>query len=696
MNIWNILPFIRLLIAFLGGLLVAINYPQFPDFHFAFFAITLIAYFLLFKIFRKNYKWRFLIGVPIVFFFGLFGIKLVKLNTELNYTNHFSKQTFNSYLIKITDSPKLKTKTLKFTGEVIQVENGKKWERTTGKILVYISLNSKSKKLKYGDVILCNSPVVETPAPKNPYEFNYKKYLAFHQIFKQTYIAPKNWTFTGINQGNIVLRNTYKLRNFLLGQIAKHHVQGDEFAIGSALILGYEDDLSGEVVSSFAATGALHVLSVSGLHVGIVFIVLNFFLKYLGERKRAQLFRFLIALTGLWFYAVLTGLSPSVCRAAVMFTLISIGKFYNKDTNTLNIVGCSAFLILCVNPFILTEVGFQLSYLAVIGIVTLHKKFYELIPSFKNKLFESIWSITSVSVAAQLVTAPLGLLYFHQFPVYFLLSNLIVIPLSTLVLYNGMLLMVISSVPFVGAPTAWLLHFILFVLKSSVNFFEQLPFALIENISITTVETFILYGIILNLVLYWLNKNIRVLKIALILAVSLGAFQIYEKAIQKQQSFMVVYAVSKHSAIDIVQGQNSLFIADSLLLADKEKIRFHILPNWINNGINKKSIYSNNQNFTYNYAQVSTLYPYLVVNNKVILLTGKRFENFSELKYRPDVIVLNKNNKHRFNTLIQLFPEAFFVCDGTVSVFTFQKLTDKHKNIKISSVLKDAAITIKV
>lgn len=695
MNIWNSIPFVRILISFLAGILLGINIPDLLNFNYLIFLIPFSAYYFIHKYYQSNFQFRFLKGIPLVLFFVLFGIKLIQLHTEIDFENHFSKKVQDAFLVKIAEPPKQKLNTIKLVGEVIQVKQKKEWSCTQGKILMYIAKDQSSLKLKYGDIILCNANIINTPAPKNPSEFNYKKYLAFHQIYHQTYLNKQNWQATHLNQSNKILAYAYQTRNYLLQLLAYNQISGDEYAIGSALILGYEDDLSNEVIGSFAATGALHVLSVSGLHVGIVFLVINFLLQYLGDSKTAKITRFLVSIAGLWLYALITGLSPSVWRAAAMFSLISLGKFYKKDINTFNIIGCSAFILLCINPFMITEVGFQLSYLAVMGIVSLHQRFYDLF-LFKNKILDNIWSISCVSIAAQLVTFPLGLLYFHQFPNYFLFSNLLVIPISTIILYVGILLLVFAKIPVAGALVAKLLYILLWLLKNTVTVFENLPFALIEGISISTMDTFIIYGILIGLFCFWVYRKTSYLTFSVVLSICLFGFQIHEKVHQKSQEKIVIYAINKHTAIDLIAGGNNVLIADSALLQNKDKMRFHIIPNWNNLGLGDAQKFSCENRIDTSTQYIHTKGYYLFFKNKVIFNGAKEIVKFSRIIYKPDIVLLNTKNKKHFTLLFQLFPEAKFICDGTISPYLYQKLKSQNQRLNMRSVLVEGAIILEV
>lgn len=195
-------------------------------------------------------------------------------------------------------------------------------------------------------------------------------------------------------------------------------------------------------MEAYSKTGTMHVLSVSGMHVGIVFLVLSFLFKPLDKFHALSYFRIFLIVPAIWFYAMISGFSSPVCRAALMISLVVIGKVLHRNLNSYHIIAISAFFLLLYNPFFLFDVGFQLSYLAVFGLVYFHPKLYQLF-HFHNKIFDYLWSYCALSIAAQLATFPLGLYYFHQFPLYFLLSNLLILLPVTLIMYLGILLLFI-------------------------------------------------------------------------------------------------------------------------------------------------------------------------------------------------------------------------------------------------------------
>jgi competence protein ComEC len=263
----------------------------------------------------------------------------------------------------------------------------------------------------------------------------------------------------------------------LLDIFRRFGIAGDEFAVLAALTVGYTDALQPDLRASYSATGAMHILSVSGLHVGIVYVVIAFLLGFLDKSVRKKILKAVLIVSFLWIYAFITGLSPSVVRSTLMFTFVAVGAALERKTHIYNTVFMSAFFMLLVNPDFLFDVGFQLSYAAVLSIVFFQRPFSNLLP-VNNKLLRWLRDLLTVSVAAQLGTMPFTLYYFHQFPNYFLLTNLVAIPLSTIVIYLAMLLLLVSFVPYLSVGVAFLLKGSLWLLNYLIVWIENLPHAL--------------------------------------------------------------------------------------------------------------------------------------------------------------------------------------------------------------------------
>jgi competence protein ComEC len=336
-------------------------------------------------------------------------------------------------------------------------------------------------------------------------------FLLRRSIFQTITVALLAYCFTFLTGYNITLLKApdryahfqyapaRELRGKILNIYSKYGIRGNEYGVLSAMTLGDREELDKQIVKDYAAIGVIHIIVVAGLHLGIVFLGLNFFLGFLNRTAKSLLLKDFLLITLIWAYALITGLAPSICRAATMLSFFIVGKMFSKSTNTYNLLAASAFLLLCINPYMLLNIGFQLSYAAVFGIVYLHPKIYHLYDS-DYWLIRKAWLITSISIAAQVFTLPLSLLYFHQFPNYFLLANLFVIPLTTGIIWMAIGLLITSYFPYVAFPIAWLLNKMIHSLNWIVDTIHQLPNALIRNIYITMLEAALLYAIIFTTV----------------------------------------------------------------------------------------------------------------------------------------------------------------------------------------------------
>ena len=344
--------------------------------------------------------------------------------------------------------------------------------------------------------------------------------------------------------------------------------------MASTLILGYRADLSKEVISAFSKTGTMHVLSVSGMHVGIVCLLLNFLLKPLNRNNKLKILRVIILIFSIWFYTMLTGFSPSACRAAMMLTFVIAGKAFNKNQNTYNLLAISAFLLLLINPFYLVDVGFQLSYMAVFGLVYLHPKIYHSI-HIQNRFVNSVWNYSALSIAAQLATFPISIYYFHQFPLYFLLSNLFIVIPVALIMYLGI---VFLFIPFdiLLEPLGLLLNWMILMVNRILISIEHLPFSSLSGLWISQAQNILLYLILASLIAIISFKNKLAFKLIMPLIFLYSISISYKVYTDLNRHELLFYSLRKNSAIAYFHNGMSTLISD--LPADDQTKLFSIKP----------------------------------------------------------------------------------------------------------------------
>lgn len=579
MKFWNQYPFVRLLIPFAAGILLAIHLPK-PALlgSLNLILISGILFFLIiFSHLTKRYSLRWLPGLLINLFLLCSGYTLTVVQREFYHRDQLNQfvERENIIAFRIAEPPSERAKSVRAFGEVISVMDSVAGKAISGKILVYFEKDSTSKKLRYGDVIVAKTRLNPIQSSGNPHQFDYRKYLAQSGIYYQTWITGENWQKTGKGRVNPLFSFSYRARDFMLKILETQGLAGDEFAVAAAILLGFDDHMEPELRNLYAGAGALHVLCVSGLHVGIIFMIVSLLLKGLTSKK-GKFLRFLLLLASIWMYAFITGLAPSVLRASVMFSLFSWRELAREKSNSYNILAASAFLLLAYDPYLISKIGFQLSYSAVLGIISLNDPIYKLL-TFRNVVLDYFWKLTVVSIAAQAGTFPLAIFYFNQFPVYFLLANLIVIPVVWLIVYTGII--ALSAAAISGWLSSMVVKFLsiqIMFLNFSVDWINRLPFAKIDGLVLYLPQMILVYLLMVFMVRFFISKDgkhgVIFLSISLLLTFSL----IFKRVGALGQKKLIVYNVRGYSAMDIIMGQNLISFADSGLLLNSGAIDFNM------------------------------------------------------------------------------------------------------------------------
>ena len=571
------IPFVRLLIPLILGIVSAMYWQNSFKIGIVFFLFISLA--LLFLNLRYKswfiFKKRWIAGIVIHCFLLIAGFILTNNSSQLFDPNHFSKTQGNALIVKVISEPKVSGDILRFSVNAEQVVQFKKTIPVDGKLLIALKLDpGKPLQLNYGDVLLIDNKFNELDPPFNPSEFNFKGYLANQQIYHQTFINRNQLLLIERNAGNKIIAFALNLRKKLVQKYQDYLPDKEASSMASTLILGYRADLSKEVISAFSKTGTMHVLSVSGMHVGIVCLLLNFLLKPLNRNNKLKILRVIILIFSIWFYTMLTGFSPSACRAAMMLTFVIAGKAFNKNQNTYNLLAISAFLLLLTNPFYLVDVGFQLSYMAVFGLVYLHPKIYHSI-HIQNRFVNSVWNYSALSIAAQLATFPISIYYFHQFPLYFLLSNLFIVIPVALIMYLGIAFLFI---PFdvLLEPLGLLLNWMILMVNRILISIEHLPFSSLSGLWISQTQNILLYLILASLIAIISFKNKLAFKLIMPLIFLYSISISYKVYTDLNRHELLFYSLRKNSAIAYFHNGMSTLISD--LPADDQTKLFSIKP----------------------------------------------------------------------------------------------------------------------
>jgi competence protein ComEC len=490
-----------------------------------------------------------IIGLPLLLFVGY---AIVFFRNESNSADHIINETepILYYEINVVSYPEERQNSWKQVAVVTGIRTAGGYKKKSGKVLLYFDKSDFPDPFSYGAVLLIKGRPQLVSPPSNPHEFDYRKYLSFRNIYHQQFLRDKNVLPVGHQPKNTLLGWAIAARQKSVATL-KNYVNGErERAIASALVLGVTDGLDDSLLQAYASSGAIHVLAVSGLHVGILYAVIVFLFRPFRHYPKNKWILAFVSIACLWGYAFVTGLSPSVLRAVTMFTFVAIAQPLERRSDIYNTIALSAFCLLLYDPFLIMSVGFQLSYLAVLGIVYLYPRFFFLWTP--PPVITPVWKITCVSLSAQLATFPLGLFYFHQFPVYFLVANLFVIPLSFVVLIGGLSLLGLSLLVPVAEVVGYALTNVIKLMNSGVLLTERLPGSLIESVHINSFQCWLLIVMVLCIVLLFQLRKLWTVYLAMISVLSFSGLQWYHWG-QRQKDQFIVYNIHGQLVADITR-----------------------------------------------------------------------------------------------------------------------------------------------
>ncbi|MGB5464041.1 MAG: ComEC/Rec2 family competence protein, partial [Aureibaculum sp.] len=530
-----------------------------------------------------------------------------------------------------------------YKAKVIQLNS----KEVYGKIKLNVFKDSIKRHLKVGDQIVITQKFDSIPPPLNPYQFHYKNYLKKQQIHHQVSINNNEFLYLKNNRESFK-RWAFTIREQVNKALLENGFKGEELAIINALLLGQRQDISEEVMQNFQKAGAVHILAVSGLHIGIIMLLLNFLLKPLELLQNGIEIKLVLVVLFLWFFAFVAGLSPSVVRAVTMFTAVAIALTSRNTINTYKTLIISMFILLLFNPYYLFEVGFQLSYLAVFFIVWLQPLLYKLWKP-KLKFVDYSWQLLTVSTAAQLGVLPLSLYYFHQFPGLFFMSNLIIIPFLGMILGVGILIIILATLKILPAFLAIFYEKIIFLLNQTVGWIAEQESFLFQNISFSLISLVFTYLLILSFFKWFEIKKPNYLIIALLALFLLQTNLLFEKYKSSTIDEFIILNKSRQSVL--IQRTGQLITID------------HTLENVdLNKDSSIKSyLIGSNTDILSSEKKLKNVY---ALNNKKLLVVDS-LGVYLLKKNTPDMILLTSSPKINLERLILEVGPKIIIADAS-------------------------------
>jgi len=674
MNAWRPYPLVRLVMPFTLGILIEI-FIEPSGYQVTFCVISmaiLLAMLRLVPLLFRTFGSRWVYGLIVNTFLIMAGFSLTGTHRLSNNPAFFGIHPEGQFLVNIIEPPSINKYGTKAVVDVLYQFENKHWNRVEGKAIIQLKSGRGLTEPVYGDFLLVRGSFFPIRDNSNPHSFNYSQYLRNKGITHRLFAESAYWKITRFDKTHGIKKSALQVRDRLLRVFRENGVTGKEFAVAAALLLGFVDEIDAELRNDYAAVGAMHILSVSGMHVGIIYVFLEFLLGFLNKHKTGRIIKAGLLLVCIWFYALLTGLSPAVLRSAAMLSMPILSKTLNRPSDMFNIIATSLFFILAMDPFLVIDIGFQLSYLAVTGIIVLYKPIYDLYVT-SSWLPDKLWSIMAVSLAAQIATLPVTLYTFHQFPNYFLIANIFVVPLSSLIIYTGILLMVIGSVPIIATIVARFFVMLIWLLNNIIHFIEQLPWSTLKGIFISQPVMWLFYLIIFAGFYFFMTRKVYYLFLLLVTLISLNllliernidrlntsrivVFNIPGKAAYLfgyQDKAVVLYNVAAHSGKPVINSY------DQVIDADRSAHGIHFTRCFWLNGIRR------------DLEPARAFVPIVMINrflsfaNKRWYILDRSIPDHLPPFIQADYVILTNNPRVSMNEISQVFGHPEIIIDAT-------------------------------
>lgn len=641
-------PLVRISIWFILGILTA-HYIQLNGLiSLGFFSIALIFFFVSYFKPTNKFQPKPEFAFSLYFLFFTIGLISVNIHNPRNQKNHYTQkpQHFeNQHLIDVALIEKLKStkKNERYIAKIIQVDQ----KKFVGKVILNIAKDNQNKDLSVGTRLLITDQLVKNFKPNNPDQFDYGGYLASKGIYAQIYTeADQIKKATKINKD--IWYYTSLFRNKIAENLAKSGFQKEELAVIMALILGQQQDISAEVLQDYQYAGAVHILSVSGLHVGFILIFIGFLLQPLPNTKTGNTFKIIITLLSLWLFAIIAGFSPSVVRSATMFSFIAIGKFINRETNSVHTTIVSLLVILLIEPNFLFDIGFQLSYLAVFFILWL-QPIFQRIWQPKNVVIGYFWDIITISFAAQIGTLPLSIYYFHQFPGLFFITNLVLIPLLGFVIMPlGTLLIMGAFFNYIPKLLASLVENSIALMNQFISWIASLENFIWKEIPLNNSLLIVSYLTIIIWILWLQKPSFKKLAVALSSIIILQSLYFFIRWNEQFKNEFIVFNTMKKSVFAEKRGQTIQLLTNDTIIPDS--FEYEMLQTYATANFSRLTLPKETSNHRY-------------FNRKKILIIDQTAVYSTADK--ADILILSHSPKLNLDRLLRHFKPKVVIVDAS-------------------------------
>lgn len=597
----------------------------------------------------RQYLFRWLMGVSVYALLVAAGITVAFHRDNLNHKKHYTRFPVQHALlvVVVADYPTERPQSYKALVQVKQITLGNRRIEAGGKILLYLRKDSLAARVSYGDRLLLRADLQTIGGSNNPGGFDYQRYCRLNGILHQCFAGPGNWRVLPGRESSALQMLLYTIQEKVLS-VLRQHIRGDTAqGLAEALLLGYKQDLDKDLLQAYANTGIVHIIAISGMHLGLIYWILYQLVRPLRRTKKLSGLAPLFILAGLWLFALLTGAGPSILRSAIMFSCIVIGQSLSRRPMIYNSLAAAAFLLLCWQPAWLWDAGFQLSFTAVLSILVFARPVYNCW-YIRNKPADYIWKMLSVTLAAQVLTTPVSIFHFHQFPVYFLLANLVAIPLSTIVIFLEIFLCLLAPFPVLASLTGITTEWLITLMNRFAAAIARLPYAVWGGLQISFVQLLLLYFFIASISCIFLARIRQAVWPALLCVLLFFLLRDQSFSDSYRNRLLIVYNIPGQSLVDFISGRYCVAVGDPLqAVAQRSRSVFRVMV-------------------TDSLPSLSRFGPcYQFYGRRVIVL-----DSVSSLPAAPPadettLIILTRNSRYGLSELSAAFRCKHFVADGS-------------------------------
>jgi competence protein ComEC len=577
---------------------------------------------------------------------------------------HFSNHYVEGSILEIKIVEKLKSNNFykRYLGEIIGVNK----MRSEGEIMIRITNQDSLKPLQLDEKLITSKKLNSFKEPLNPGEFNFKEYAKRKGLFYQ--LTIDNGAFYVIKDEQLGIRSkALMLREQILSSLVKQDFSPEEFMIIEALLLGRKNDLAKEITEKYKNAGAMHILAISGLHIGILLMILNIILKPIEKIRHGKKAKLFLLLLFLWFFALLSGLSPSVVRSVLMFSILSVGIVTGRSSNLDHYLFVSLFLSLLIEPLFIFDIGFQLSYIALISIIGVGPVIKNLWTP-KHKLLRYFWELFVVSLAAQLGILPLSLYYFHHFSAVFILSSLIIIPLLGLVLGGGYMMIFLDQINYLPKMYVGIYSKVIESMNGVIGLIGNTEALIYQGIYFNFFLVILCYILIYYVVRFIKFRSIDQFIKLCFCCMIISSFLLFKYKMGQSKSNFMVFNQYKESLF-IKRSGNELTLYSSP--EDKTVTSEKAIENYIIKQLKLTLVRTEELKHFYKFQ-----------NKRIMVIDHELIK--SDFGFEPDILVLIKSPKINLNRLLMKIQPSVIIADGS-NYQTYKSLW--KKSAKAAGVL---------